>query len=292
VRSPRTQLTGCETVYGDLEEPGDLVRALEGCRYVVHCAAVYSFAPSERAKAYRVNVAGTAGLLDAAFIAGVERAVVTSSASTVGPSRDGKPVDENSMPADHDAPSDYHASKRAQERAALRARVPVVLLLPTAPVGPGDAAPTPTGQMVLDFARGRMFARPPRGGMNLVPVEDVAQTHVRALTSGRAGERYLLGGENMSLDSLWELLAELTAQPVPRARIPEPLLFALGYADELRCRLTRGRPVIPLEGVRMAQDLMYVDSAKAMSELGFRPSGVRDALKRAIAWYRRERVAA
>jgi dihydroflavonol-4-reductase len=293
VRDPNADVAGCEPVVGDLERAGEFARALAGCRYVVHCAALYSFAPRDRARMWRVNVAGTAALLEAARIAGVERAVVTSSASTVGPSHDGMPVDERGLAEPHDAPSSYHASKREQERAALAARVPVVLLLPTAPVGPGDAAPTPTGALVRDFLRGKIFALPPRGGMNLVPVEDVARAHVAALTRGRASERYLLGGEDFSLHAVWQMLAEVTGRPLPRLRVPLPAVMAMAYADEARCRaLPRARPFVPVEGARMARHLMYVDAAKARAELGFAPGPVRDALRRAVAWYRSRDAAA
>jgi dihydroflavonol-4-reductase len=286
VRRGVPRLEGCEPVLGDLERVGEFARGMDGCRFLVHCAALYSFAPADRARMHRVNVAGTAALLEAARVAGVERAVVTSSASTVGPSADGLPIDERRTPPAHDAPSSYHGSKREQERAALAARVPVVLLLPTAPIGPGDAGPTPTGRLVRDFARGTIFARPPSGGMNLVPIEDVAQAHVRALVAGRPGERYLLGGENLTLDAVWELLAEVTARQAPRARLPIPLLMAIGYADELRSRAFGVQPFVPLEGLRMAQDLMYVDSTKAARELDHHPGSVRAALERAVSWYR------
>ena len=181
-------LPGCELVMGDLEAPGELVSHLRGCRYVVHVAARYSFAPADRPGMRRINVLGTAGLLEAARLAGVERAVVTSSSAAVGPARDGRPATEADW-AEDDRSSAYHHSKVEQERAALAAQLPVVRLLPTAPVGPGDWRPTPTGQMVLSFLRGRMVVRPPRGGLNLVPVEDVARAHVAALERGRPGKR-------------------------------------------------------------------------------------------------------
>jgi dihydroflavonol-4-reductase len=278
-------LDGIETVSGDLLRAGDLARAMDGCRYLVHCAALYSFAPRDRAQMRLVNVAGTASLLGAAHVAGVERAVVTSSSATVGPARDGRPAHEGDH-ADDGHPSAYHRSKILQERAALAARVPTVLLLPTTPVGPGDRRPTPTGRLVLDFARGRVFARPPgAGGLNIVAVEDVAQAHVFALQRGGARERYLIGGENFTFAQLWQALSEATGRPVPRWTIPYGLAVALGYADEMRCRMTNAAPTIPLEGLRMSQDLMHVESAKAMTELGYRPSSARDALARAVAWY-------
>ncbi|HZV49515.1 MAG TPA: NAD-dependent epimerase/dehydratase family protein [Candidatus Dormibacteraeota bacterium] len=278
-------LQGCEVVEGDLERPGELVAPLRGCRYLVHVAARYSFAPRDRAAMHRVNVLGTAGLLEAARLAGVERAVVTSSSAAVGEARAGRPATEEDWPVGDDA-SAYHTSKVEQERAALSARLPVCTVLPTAPVGPGDWKPTPTGRLVLDFVRGRMRLRPPAGGgMNLVPVEDVARGHVLALERGRPGERYLLGGVNLTLDQVWELLARATGRSLPRWRVPYPLALTAALADELRCRLVGGVPRVPLEGVRMSRHLMHAASERAGSELGWRPGGVEEALARAVRWY-------
>ena len=282
------ELDGAELVPGDLERPGDLVAALRGCRSLVHVAARYSFAPAERAALRRVNVLGTAGLLEAARVAGVERAVVTSSSAAVGPARrGGRPATEADWPPAAEDASAYHRSKVEQERAALAAQVPVVRVLPTAPVGPGDWKPTPTGQLVVDFLRGRMVVRPPAGGLNLVPVEDVARGHVLALERGRPGERYLLAGENLTLDDVWELLGPICGRPVPRRRIPYRAAVALALADEVRCRVRpTARPAVPLEGVRMSRHLMHVDGSRAADELGFRPGAVAPALERAVAWYR------
>jgi dihydroflavonol-4-reductase len=277
---------GVEAIEGDLADAGAFARALEGCRYVVHCAALYSFSPRDRAMVHRVNVVGTAGLVEAARVAGVERVVLTSSSATLGASHDGTPRTEDDF-ATEGRSAGYHHSKLEQERAAFAGRVPVVALLPTAPVGPGDWKPTPTGQMILDFARGKMFAKPPRGGLNLVPVEDVARAHVSALQHGVAGERYILGGENLLLDDVWQLLSDVTGQPMPRWRAPHALALAIAHVDEARCALQRdARPFVPLEGVRMSRELMFADSSKAARELAFRPGAVRDALARAVAWYR------
>ena len=280
-------LPGLELITGDLLRPGEFVHALAGCRYLVHCAAVYSFAPRDRAWMKRVNVGGTQSLLDAAHLAGIERAVVTSSSATVGPALSGRPATEENVALDghHSA---YHYSKILQERVALAARVPTVLLLPTTPVGPGDHRPTPTGRLVLDFARGRIFARPPGGGgLNVVAVEDVAAAHARALRLGMPRERYIIGGETLTFDELWQALSEVTGRPAPRWVIPYGAAVALGYADELRCRIwDSASPVIPLEGLRMSRHAMHVESAKAMAQLGHRPSSARDALARAVAWYR------
>jgi dihydroflavonol-4-reductase len=141
--------------------------------------------------------------------------------------------------------------------------------------------------MIVDFAKGKMVVKPPRGGLNLVPVEDIAKAHVTALTRGRSGERYILGGDNLLLDDVWKLLAEITGKPMPRYRIPDPVLLGIGYIDELRCRLQKdAQPAVPLEGVRMSRDRMFADSSKAARELDFRPGPVRDALQRALQWYR------
>lgn len=273
-------------VHGGLENAGEWAHRLDGCRYVVHCAALYSFAPRDRALVHRVNVVGTAGIVEAARVAGVERVVVTSSSATLGASHDGMPRTEDDY-APEGRSEGYHHSKLEQERAAFAGRVPIVALLPTAPVGPGDWKPTPTGQMILDFARGKMFAKPPRGGLNLVPVEDIARAHVTALQRGTPGERYILGGRNLLLDDVWQLLSEVTGRPMPRFRVPDGFALAIAYADEARCRMQRGaQPFVPVEGVRMARERMFADSSKAARELGFHAGSVRDALGRSVRWYR------
>jgi dihydroflavonol-4-reductase len=269
-RGPANGRFDVEWVEGDLRNVGGFARALHGCRYLVHCAALYSFAPRERRALRAVNVDGTAGLLLAAHLGGVERGVLTSSSATLG-----------------HAESGYHRSKLDQERAAFAGRLPIVALLPTAPVGPGDHKPTPTGKLVLDFMRGKIVAKAPGdGGMNLVAVEDVARAHVAALTRGRTGERYVIGGENLSMDSIWQTLAQITGKPMPAWRAPYALTLAAAYGDELWSRTTGGTPNVPIEGVRMSRERMYADSSKAERELEYRPSSVHGALERAVAWYR------
>jgi dihydroflavonol-4-reductase len=261
--------TGVETVAGDLRDVGAFARLLRGCRYLIHCAALYSFSPRDRAQIHAVNVDGTASLMLAAELGGVERAVLTSSSATEG-----------------HADSGYHRSKLEQERVAFAARVPLLALLPTAPVGPGDAKPTPTGRLVRDFARGKIVAKAPgNGGMNLVAVEDVARAHVAALERGRIGERYIVGGEDHTMDEIWALLSEITGRSMPRWRAPYSLAFAAACADELRCRVTGAASAIPLEGVRLSRERMYADSSKAARDLGYEPTSVRAALERAVAWF-------
>jgi dihydroflavonol-4-reductase len=273
-----------ETVAGDMRRPGEFARSLDGCRYVVHAAALYSFAARDRASIAAVNIAGTESLMMAAHVAGVERAVLTSSSATLG----SVTIPHRPERSERSRRGAYHESKVDQERVAFASQVPVVALLPTAPVGPGDWKPTPTGKLVLDFLRGKITAKAPgHGGMNLVAVEDVARAHVAALERGRPGERYVVGGENLSMDAIWQMLADVIGRPMPRWRVPYALAVATAYADELRCRIDpSATPFVPLEGVRMSRERMYADSSKAMQELGFTPSSVRSALERAVAWHR------
>jgi dihydroflavonol-4-reductase len=285
-REGASRMADAEVAFGDLRDTGALARSMAGCDDLVHCAALYSFAPRDRAALRAVNAGGTAGLLAAAHLAGIRRAVVTGSAGTVAPAGEGRLSDERDDAADGSR-SAYHQSKHAQERAALAARVPAVLVLPSSTVGPGDRKPTPTGQMIVDFASGRVFASPPRGGLNLVAVEDVARAHVLALERGRPRTRYLVGGENLSLEQVWQMLADVTGRRPPRWRIPYPAALLAGAADELRCRLQPGAtPRVPLEGVRMSVEMMHVDCEKARAELEWQPGPVRDALARAVSWYR------
>jgi dihydroflavonol-4-reductase len=287
VRTPgrlRT-LPGVNEVVGDVTRSGDLVKAMSGCRLLIHCAALYSFSPSQRARINTTNAAGTAGILAAARLAGIERAVVTSSSATVGPARGGRPATEADH-ADEQRGSAYHNSKIAAERAALAARVPAVLILPTAPVGSRDWKPTPTGVALLTFLRGRVLASVD-GGINIVAVRDVAQAHVAALALGQPRQRYLVGGENLSFDQLWARLGAVSGRQAPRRRMPHTAALIAGFVDEARCRIVRGaQPVVPLEGVRMARHHMYVDSRRAADELGVAPSGIDAALEDAVRWYR------
>jgi dihydroflavonol-4-reductase len=253
-----------------LRNVGAFAHALQGFRYVVHCAALYTFAPRAKREIAAVNVEGTASLMLAAELAGVERVVLTSSSATLGHAHSG-----------------YHRSKLDQERAAFASRVPVIALLPTAPVGPGDWKPTPTGKLVLDFARGKIVAKAPEaGGMNLVAVEGVARAHVAALDRGAVGERYAIGGENLSMDEIWRQLAEITGRPMPKWRAPYALALGAAYCDELRCRIAACEPNVPLEGVRLSRERMYADSSKARAELGYETSPIKTALERAVRWYR------
>jgi dihydroflavonol-4-reductase len=239
----------------------------------------------------RVNVLGCAALLEAARLAGVERGVVTSSSSTVGPVSGGRLRTEvdRALPDGHSA---YHTSKIEQERVALGSRLPVTLVLPTAPVGPGDVRPTPTGRMVRDVAAGRVPGSVAGGGLNLVDVRDVARAHVAALERGRLRERYLVGGENLELGEVFALVAAAAGRRPPRLRVPYGVALAAGMADEALSRLSGVEPRVPLEGVRMSRHRMWVDCTRARDELGIEASPVRPAVEEAVRWFRDHSAAA
>lgn len=275
---------GVISVSGDLRAPASLVPALSGCRFLMHTAALYSFSPRDGETIAEVNIRGTEGLLEAARIAGVERSVVTSSSSALAPATGSRPVDELSW-AEPRGGLTYHGSKLLQERAALSANTPVITVLPTAPVGPGDRRPTPTGAIILDLLRGRIPATL-RGGMNVVAVEDVAAAHVLALERGRPRERYIAGGVNLSLAELWRLIARAAGRRTRTFPLPYPIAAAVARVDDARVRLTGGVPAVPIEGVHMGRLQMYSTSAKAVTELGYRPTSVGAAIARAVGWFR------
>ena len=291
VRGPWDAPPGSVAVIGDLREPGALLPALRECRFLIHTAALYSFAPRDRATIAEVNVRGTAGILEAARIAGVDRCVVTSSSAALPPAPRAHPATEDDWAtADHKGWS-YHSSKLAGERTAFRAQIPVITVLPTAPIGPGDRRPTPTGKIIVDLLHGRMPATL-GGGMNIVPVEDVAAAHVLALEHGRPGERYIAGGVNLTLAELWRLIARAAGRSERTYRLPYAIAVAAARVDAARVRLTGGVPAVPLEGVRMGRLEMYSSSAKAVDELGYAPSSASDAVERAVRWYRENGYAA
>jgi dihydroflavonol-4-reductase len=291
VRGPWDAPPGAVAVRGDVREPGALIPALAGCRYLMHTAALYSFAPRDRDAIAAVNVRGTSGILEAARAAGVERCIVTSSSAALAPASRARPAtEEDWAEADHRAWS-YHSSKLAGERAALRVQIPVVTVLPTAPIGPGDRRPTPTGKIVVDLLRGGVPATL-GGGMNIVPVEDVASAHVLALERGRSGERYIAGGVNLTLAEFWRLIARAAGRPERTYRLPYAVAVAAARVDAVRVRITGGAPAVPLEGVRMGRLHMYSSSAKAADELGYAATSPFSAIERAVRWYRENGYAA
>ncbi|HEV2245740.1 MAG TPA: hopanoid-associated sugar epimerase [Terriglobia bacterium] len=276
-----------EKVYGDLRDPASLVPAVDGVDRVFHIAADYRLGAARPREIYDSNVTGTRNLLEAAGRVGVQRIVVTSSVATIAVDRGDTLPNESTDAGIEEMIGHYKRSKLLAEKEALKAAnqgVPVVVVNPTTPVGPGDWKPTPTGQVIVDFLNGRIPAYV-ETGLNWVPVEDVALGHWMAAERGRVGERYILGGRNMMLKEVLDTLARISGRPSPRLRLPHSIAMAAGYADQVFSRMLNRQPRIPLEGVRMARHKMFVDSSKAAAELGFNAGPVEAALERAVAWY-------
>jgi len=276
-----------EKAYGDLRKPESLGPAVEGVDRIFHVAADYRLGASNPQEIYDANVAGTQNLLEAAKQAGVQRVVVTSSVATIAVEHGNSLPNEATDTRLEEMIGHYKRSKYMAEKEALKAAdagMPVVVVNPTTPVGPGDWKPTPTGRIIVDFLNGRMPAYV-ETGLNWVPVEDVARGHWIAAEKGRVGERYILGGRNMLLKEILDLLAKLSGRPSPRVRLPHSVAMAAGYADQLFSRVLNRPPRIPLEGVRMARHKMFVDCSKASDELGFKAGPIESALERAVAWY-------
>jgi dihydroflavonol-4-reductase len=282
-------LTGCpvEMVHGNLLDPDTLDRAVAGCRLVFHVAADYRLWAADPTVLYRNNVDGTRNVLEACGRAGVERIVYTSSVGTVGLPKDGRPGTETTPVSIRDMIGPYKRSKFLAERVAedyASRGLPIVTVNPTNPIGPWEVKPTPTGQMVLDFLRGRMFGTLDTG-LNLIHVADVARGHILAAEKGRVGERYILGNRNCSLTEIFAMLARITGFPAPRFRVPYALIWLVAVANEGPARVTGRPPRVPLTGVRMARKHMYFSAEKAVSELGLPQTPVEQALRDAVEWF-------
>ncbi len=282
-----------EVVTGDLADPVSLRRALAGCRALFHVAADYRLWVPDPAPMYAANVEGTAALMRAALETGVERVVYTSSVATLGLNADRSPADEDTPARLEDMIGHYKRSKFLAERAVAdlvrEEGLPAVIVNPSTPVGPRDVKPTPTGRMILDAARGRTPAYVDTG-LNIVHVDDVAEGHWLAFGKGRPGDRYVLGGENLSLKEIFTRIATLSGHAPPRVRLPHPILYPVAYAAEGWVRLCgRGRPLVTVDEVRMSRKWMFFSSNKARRELGYRPRPAQEALSDALDWFRGQR---
>jgi dihydroflavonol-4-reductase len=285
----RRALEGCavEIAEGDLLDPGSLKAAVAGAARIYHVAADYRLWARDARELYRANVDGTRHVLEAAALAGAERIVYTSTVGALGIPKDGTPGDETSPVGLEDMVGPYKASKFLAERVALEwaARgAPVVIVNPSAPLGPWDVKPTPTGQMVVDFLRGKMLGSIDTG-LNIVHVRDVARGHILAADRGRVGEKYVLGHENLSLLEILRALADLTGLPPPRFRVPYGLAWLAALCMEGAARVSGGTPAVPLNAVRMGRKHMYFSAAKAVRELGLPQTPVREALRDAVTWF-------
>lgn len=279
-----------EVALGDLADKNSLERALEGCNALYHAAADYRLWARHPQQLYQSNVAGTVNIMQAALKAGVERIVYTSSVATLGLHADGTPADENTPVTLNDMIGHYKRSKFLAEAEVKRMidgqGLPAVIVNPSTPVGPRDIRPTPTGRMVLDAACGRTPAYVDTG-LNLVHVDDVAQGHLLAFERGVVGERYILGGRNMTLQEILTEIARISGQKPPRVKLPHNLVLPIAYLSEAWAWLTNGpEPRATVDGVRLSKKYMFFSIEKARRELGFNPRPVEEALKDAVEWFR------
>lgn len=279
-----------EVALGDLADKNSLERALEGCNALYHAAADYRLWARHPQQLYQSNVAGTVNIMQAALKAGVERIVYTSSVATLGLHADGTPADENTPVTLNDMIGHYKRSKFLAEAEVKRMidgqGLPAVIVNPSTPVGPRDIRPTPTGRMVLDAACGRTPAYVDTG-LNLVHVDDVAQGHLLAFERGVVGERYILGGRNMTLKEILTEVARISGHKPPRVKLPHNLVLPIAYLSEAWAWLTNGpEPRATVDGVRLSKKYMFFSIEKARRELGFNPRPVEEALKDAVEWFR------
>ncbi|MCX5892870.1 MAG: NAD-dependent epimerase/dehydratase family protein [Deltaproteobacteria bacterium] len=278
-----------EVALGDLRDQVSLELALNGCSRLFHVAADYRLWVPYPDEMYAVNVEGTRNLLAAAQAQGLERVVYTSTVGTLGNPGDGAPGREDTPVSLKDMVGHYKRSKFIAEEVALEfaaAGLPLTVVNPSTPMGPWDWRPTPTGQIIVDFLKGRMPAYL-ETGLNVIHVQDVARGHLLAEARGQVGEKYLLGNENLSLSQVLHMLAEISGRPAPWVRLPYWPVLALAYVDEFWTGRIRGKtPRMPVTAIRMAKKYMYFDNQKAVQYLGLTLTPARQALEDAVAWFR------
>ncbi|OQW68451.1 MAG: NAD-dependent dehydratase [Nitrospira sp. ST-bin5] len=274
--------------YGDLRDKESLRKALTGCGQLYHVAAHYALWARSPTIFYDVNVTGTKNLMEAARDIGTERIVYCSTIGAIGlPPGGGLGTEETPVSLEQMA-GHYKRSKYLAEQEVLalaKQGLPVVIVNPSAPVGEGDVKPTPTGQMIVDFMKGRMPAYI-ETGMNIVDVDDVAAGHLLAMEKGRIGERYILGTKNLMLRDIFEILSRLTGVNMPSVKLPRELILPLAYMNLAFSWVTGIPPRIPLEGVKMAKYKMHYDCSKAIRELGIPQTPPEVALEKAVRWFR------
>ena len=275
-----------EYVTGDLRDAASLERAMNGVQRVFHVAADYRLWAKHPQDIYDSNVGGTKNLLEAAKRAGVGQLIYTSTVATIAVDRPELP-NESTEAKLEEMIGHYKRSKWMAEQEVLKAAkegLPVIVAMPTTPVGPWDWKTTPTGKIILDFLNGKMPGYV-ETGLNFVGVEECAAGHLLVSEKGKIGERYLLGAENLTLKELLDTLAKITGLPAPRMKIPYGVALGVAYVESALSRLIGKEPGIPVEGVKIAQHKMFVDASRARRELGFQPGPVAAALERAVRWY-------
>jgi dihydroflavonol-4-reductase len=275
-----------EYVTGDLRDSASLARALAGVTRVFHVAADYRLWAKRKQDIYDSNVGGTKNLLEAAKRASVSQFIYTSTVATIAVDRPEHPNEFTDAKLE-EMVGHYKRSKWQAERAVLDAAkqgFPAIVAMPTTPVGPWDWKPTPTGKIILDFLNGKMPGYV-ETGLNFVGVEECAAGHLLVSDKGKIGERYLLGAENLTLKQVLDTLAQITGLPAPKLKIPHGLALGVAYAETAFSRLLGREPQIPVEGVKIARHMMFVNTTRAQKELGFQPGSIAAAFERAVRWY-------
>jgi dihydroflavonol-4-reductase len=278
-----------ERVTGDLTDPESLKKGMQGCDFVFHVAADYRLWVRDPEQMYRANVEGTRAILQAAQEAGVRRVVYTSSVATMGFTGNGAPCNEDSPVALSNMIGHYKRSKFMAEQVVLEAGrngVNVVLVNPTTPIGEQDIKPTPTGRIIVDFLN-RQFPAYVDTGLNLVDVTECARAHITAIEKARPGERYIIGGENLTLKQILDKLAAITGLPAPTMKVPHMVAMGFAACDQVFTGLLLGKePRATVDAVRMGRKKMFASSAKAERDLGYKVIPVDDALRRAVEWFK------
>jgi dihydroflavonol-4-reductase len=291
--SSRRKLQGLDVqvAEGDLGDPASLSRALTGVRHLFHVAADYRLWAKDPEEIVRNNLTGTRAIMSAALAAGVERVVYTSSVATLGFHADGRPSTENMPLKPEDAIGAYKRSKAVAERLVetmVRDEgLPAVIVNPSTPIGPRDIKPTPTGRIIVEAATGKIPAFVDTG-LNLVHVDDVATGHLLALKHGRIGERYILGGEDVSLRQMLSDIAAMVGRKAPTVNLPRAPLYPLAVVMEVMGGITGKEPMLTRDALKMASHRMFFSSEKAKAELGYSARPYRQGLEDALAWFRAE----
>jgi dihydroflavonol-4-reductase len=278
-----------EIVRGDLRDQGSMREASAGCATVFHVAADYRLWVPDEQSMYATNVGGSVNVLEGAAASGVERMVYTSSVAVLGIRADKRPADEDTPVSVEEMIGHYKRSKFLAEQAvrerATELGFPVVTVNPSTPIGPGDLRPTPTGRIIVDAARGKMPAYVDTG-LNVVHVDDVAAGHLLARDAGTPGERYILGGADMSLKEILDMVAKHVGRRPPFVRLPRRAVYPLAVVSERLARLFSIEPLVTRDELRMAKKHMYFTSRKAEAELGYQHRPPEEAIVDAIAWFR------
>ncbi len=288
-RTENLDVLRAERVMGDLRDKESLKKGMAGCEFVFHVAADYRLWTRDPDEMYKSNVGGTMLVIEAAQETGVRRVIYTSSVATMGFGHNGTAVDEET-PVDRKMMiGHYKKSKWDAERVAFsmaRRGADVVIVNPSTPIGERDIKPTPTGQIVVDFLK-KKFPAYVDTGLNLVDVRDCASGHIAAMEKGRSGERYILGGENLTLKQILDKLAAITGLPSPKVKLPYAVALATGVVDTVFTGyLLRKEPRVTIDAVRMGAKKMFVSSSKAEAELGYKAASADDGLRRAAEWFR------